>query len=573
MTERTHLKCPDTQECNSSDAYSFNDTKGQGFCHACELKTWVYKGVLRGKRGKGETMEFNETTEVSSVIEDFTPKNISSKPTGGQYVPLRGITTATMEKFGVKRFEKVPYRVEVARGDYEDGVSDEFRAVYPSGAYKGRRVDLDKSHKGHFYASSGFKTNEFFGMNLFPVNSSKIVTVCEGEWDTLSAWQMLSVGSSYINPVVSLPSATPSGKLWENCKGWLDSFDKIILSVDKDEAGDRVAETMFDLFPTKVYIMDHGSYKDANDFLVAGDQKAYKSAWWGAKKYSPAGFTASVDDWMAAIDGEDPYEYTPTPIEAYNRVGKGLVKGGITVVKAPPGTGKSSYLRKLMHDLVVDKNKVVACLMMEEVKSVTGRAMATYQLGKNVKTKEDASFNGVSEDQVKEALKTVLGEGGERFISFDVNPQDPVEDTLKQCKHAITIYGAEYIFIDHLQRLAYLMGTDSATSHLTELGVKLTELAKRRNVGIICISHVNSEGKTKYAGSIEEEAIVMIEMRRDKKSDDLQERNTTYLEITKNRPYALTGPAGMLTYDVDTDMVTERLGPREPVSQGDTNDF
>ena len=573
MTERIHLPCPDTQECNSSDAYSFNDTKGQGFCHACELKTWVYKGVLRGKRGKGETMEFNDTTEVSSVIEDFTPKNISSKPTGGQYVPLRGITTATMEKFGVKRFEKVPYRVEVARGDYEDGVSDEFRAVYPSGAYKGRRVDLDKSHKGHFYASSGFKTNEFFGMNLFPVNSSKIVTVCEGEWDTLSAWQMLSVGSSYINPVVSLPSATPSGKLWENCKGWLDSFDKIILSVDKDEAGDRVAETMFDLFPTKVYIMDHGSYKDANDFLVAGDQKAYKSAWWGAKKYSPAGFTASVDDWMAAIDGEDPYEYTPTPIEAYNRVGKGLVKGGITVVKAPPGTGKSSYLRKLMHDLVVDKNKVVACLMMEEVKSVTGRAMATYQLGKNVKTKEDASFNGVSEDQVKEALKTVLGEGGERFISFDVNPQDPVEDTLKQCKHAITIYGAEYIFIDHLQRLAYLMGTDSATSHLTELGVKLTELAKRRNVGIICISHVNSEGKTKYAGSIEEEAIVMIEMKRDKKSDDLQERNTTYLEITKNRPYALTGPAGMLTYDVDTDMVTERLGPREPVSQGDTNDF
>jgi predicted ATP-dependent serine protease len=305
---------------------------------------------------------------------------------------------------------------------------------------------------------------------------------------------------------------------------------------------------------------------------MGGDQKAYKSAWWGARKYSPAGFTASVDDWMNAIDGEDPYEYTPTPIEAYNKLGKGLVKGGITVVKAPPGTGKSSYLRKLMHDLVVDKDKVVACLMMEEVKSVTGRAMATYQLGKNVKTKEDASFNGVSEDKVKEALKTVLGEGGERFISFDVNPQDPVEDTLKQCKHAITIYGAEYIFIDHLQRLAYLVGTESATSSLTELGVKLTELAKRRNVGIVCISHVNSEGRTKYASSIEEEAIVMIEMSRDKKSEDHQERNTTYLEITKNRPYALTGPAGMLTYDIETDMVTERLGPREP-APNNTEDF
>ena len=128
------------------------------------------------------------------------------------------------------------------------------------------------------------------------------------------------------------------------------------------------------------------------------------------------------------------------------------------------------------------------------------------------------------------------------------------------------MYNAEYIFIDHLQRLAYLSGTDGATAALTELGVKLTELAKRRNVGIICISHVNSDGRTKYASSIEEEAIVLIEMSRDKKSEDIQERNTTYLEITKNRPYALTGPAGMLTYDVETDMVTERLGPREPVT-------
>jgi len=554
MSEQTHLTCPDTQGCGQVGKYSWNTTKEQGFCFRCEIKTWAYKGKLMGKRGKrGPNMDLGLLDDTSVVEasskEDFgdcTPKGITvvDSAVGGSYVPLRGITTSTMEKFNVKTY-----------GDTKQ------EYLYPSGGIKTRYL------KEKSFSAVGLKSDELFGMNLFPVNSSKIVTITEGELDALSAWQMLSQGSAYANPVVSLPSASPSGKLWEKCKGWLDSFDKIILSTDNDDAGRRVAETMFDLFPTKVYIMDHGSYKDANDFLQAGDQKAYKSAWWGAKKYSPAGFTASVEDWMAAIDGEDPYEYTPTPIEAYNKLGKGLVKGGITVVKAPPGTGKSSYLRKLMHSLVVDKDKVVACLMMEEVKSVTGRAMATYQLGKNVKTKEDASFNGVTEEQVKDALKTVLGDNGERFISFDVNPQDPVEDTLKQCKHAITIYGAEYIFIDHLQRLAYLVGTESATSSLTELGVKLTELAKRRNVGIVCISHVNSEGKTKYASSIEEEAIVMIEMSRDKKSEDIVERNTTYLEITKNRPYALTGPAGMLNYDIETDMVTERLGPQEPKTE------
>jgi len=431
-------------------------------------------------------------------------------------------------------------------------------------------LDLDKDHPAAFTTVGS--VDSFFAQGLFPAGCSKKVTVVEGpDFDLASAYQMMQNGN-FINPVVSLPGSKPSGKFWENTKAWLDSFEEIIFSADNDEPGRKVAEVMFDLFPGKVYMMDHGQHKDANDFLMNGDARAYKNAWWKAKKYSPAGFTASVEDWFAAIEGEDPYEYTPTPIEAYNRIGKGLVKGGITVIKAPPGTGKSSYLRMLMHYLTTAQDKVVAALMMEEVKSVTGRAMATYQLGKNVKTKEDAAYSEVSEDAVKQALKTVLGEGGERFVSFDVNPQDPVEDTLKQCKHAITIYGAEYIFIDHLQRLAYLMGTDGATASLTELGVKLTELAKRRNVGIICISHVNSEGKTKYSGAIEEEAIVMIEMSRDKKSEDIQERNTTYLEITKNRPYALTGPAGMLEYSVETDMVAERLGPQEPKT-GERDDF
>ena len=568
MSEAIHLPCPDEQnhkgvkvpcpdpECDAWHAYSWDEDKGVGGCFSCGYRTWRYNGKMYGatEHGKGKPLGSTDkafdtnASDVSGVVDvqDFTPKNITEDK--GTFVGMRGITSSTMEKFNVKT----------------DG--DKQHYVYPSGGVKTRYISTKD------FSASNLRSDELFGMNLFPVNASRIVTITEGEVDTMSAWQMLSQGSTYTNPVVSLPSATPSGKLWEKCKGWLDSFEKIILSVDNDTAGAKVAETMFDLFPTKVYMMDHGSHKDANDFLQSGDQKAYKSAWWGARKYSPAGFTAGVDAWMSAIDGEDPYEYTPTPIEAYNKIGKGLVKGGITVVKAPPGTGKSSYLRMLMHFLAVKQDKVTAALMMEEVKSVTGRAMATYQLGTNVKTKEDAEFNGVSEDQVKEAIKVVLGETGERFVSFDINPQDPVEDTLKQCKYAISVYNAEYIFIDHLQRLAYLSGTDGATAALTELGVKLTELAKRRNVGIICISHVNSDGRTKYASSIEEEAIVLIEMSRDKKSDDIQERNTTYLEITKNRPYALTGPAGMLTYDVETDMVTERLGPREPVTEN-TNDF
>ena len=566
--------CPAHQgSTRGSDSYAWNPVKKQGYCHSCQLSTWEDdEGHIWGRRSKaqkpfliedgGQVVEHEGWP--SEPLESLANKQGKTEGMGsqvGEYVPMRGITKDTMEFYGVKVFPKVPWELydHHTRKVTDRGVSDEIHATYPNGSVKIRRLDLPKDHPAHFTSKGSMDT--LFGMNLFPIGCSKKITIVEGDhFDTLSAYQMLK--GAYINPVVSLPGAKPSGKLWEKCKSYLDSFEEIILSVDNDQPGREVAELMFDLFPGKIYVMDHGKHKDASDFLQANDAAAYKSAWWKKKKYSPAGFTASLDDWMTALDEEDPYEYVPTPFAEFNKVGRGLVKGGITVIKAPPGSGKSSLLRCLQHHLTTKENCVNAALMMEEVKSITGRAMASYQLGKNVMTKEDAEWNGVSEEEVKEALKEVIGE--ERFVSFDINPQDPIEDTLRQCNHAIAVYGADYIWIDHLQRLAYLSGTDAATSNLTSLGVKLTELAKRKNVGIIAISHVNEEGHTKYAKSIEEEAIVLIELERDRFAEDMEERNTAYLTITKNRPFGSTGAAGALTYDAETTILSEKQGPKEP---------
>lgn len=537
MTNVPHQPCPYVS-CGSSDAFSYN-TGGYGRCHSCERSypsreptfEWAQekyptKNTISGDRNYQEE-------EFPSIMEE--PK----VTTEGKYISCRGITESTMKHYGVLTY-----------GDRQE-------YPYPSGGLKVRKMPKD------FFAKNGFKGDELFGMNLFPAGSSKMVTVTEGELDTLSAYQMLANGS-YSNPVVSLPSASPSGKLWEKCKDWLDSFEQIVLSVDNDKKGREVSETLFDLFPSKVYTVNHGSFKDANDFLQAGKTREYKSAWWAKKKYSPAGFTSGSEDWIKAVREETPYEYTPTPVEALNKVMRGWIKGGITIVKAPPGIGKTSLFRYVQHDLVTNHSKTVANLAMEEMKSTTARGMATYELGTNVNTEEDQEYNSITDDQFEEALLKVVE--GDKFVSFDIDPQDPLESTLKQCTHAITIYGADYIFIDHFQRLAYLGGVDGATSALTELGVKLVELSKRRNVGIIGISHVNETGHTKYAKAIEEEAIVLLELQRDKLSEDPDEKNTTHMTVTKNRPFAMTGPAGMLRYDVDTTMVQEYKGPSEPTT-------
>ena len=572
MTEQTHLRCPDAQGCGSSDGYSFNTTKEQGYCHVCELKTWAYKGKLMGKRGKrGPNMDMGQMDDTSVVeasskedFGDYTPKGITvvDSAVGGSYEPLRGITSATMEKFGVKKFEKVPYRVEVARGEYEDGVSDEFRAVYPSGAYKGRRVDLPRDHKGHFYASKGLKSDEFFGMNLFPVNSSKIVTVTEGEVDCLSAWQMLSAGSAYVNPVVSLPSASPSGKLWEKCKGWLDSFDKIILSTDNDDAGRKVAERISLMFPRKVFVMNHGNHKDANDFLQAGDQKAYKSAWWGAKAYKPDDMLIDAEDYLKLFEDSPDFEYFTTGIPELDEKILGINKGYFTVIQAPTGVGKSEFMRYLEWRCLTTSEFKFAKMHLEESKLRGLLGLVSYDLHDNLTLKKFVDEKGRQED-VKASIERITE--GDRMIDFSFNPEDGYEVLLDKIKYMKAAFDVDYVFFEPIQDLVH---GDNKEGQLADLASRLGTMATDLGVGIVTIAHQNKDGDTMYASMIGKKAAFEILLARDQDTADLTERNRTYIKVgRKNRVGLGNGPAGALDFDLDSYTLKVVEGPQEPKTE------
>jgi hypothetical protein len=185
--------------------------------------------------------------------------------------------------------------------------------------------------------------------------------------------------------------------------------------------------------------------------------------------------------------------------------------------------------------------------------------MATYHLGVNVRTKQDASENNVSEMNVIEAAK--IAAGGDKTIIFEMMSHDDPLKVLDYTRLACTVYGADYVFIDHVQRLAYLSstGVDGATSTLTTLGSRMAQLAKELNIGVIFISQVNDDGRTKYASSLEEEAIICIKIERNAESEDEVESNTTNFIVDKNRPFAKLGRAGSVYYDPMTTILREDL--------------
>jgi len=398
----------------------------------------------------------------------------------------------------------------------------------------------------------GRPMDSLFGPD-FNAGTSKRLYLTEGEFDAASLYQIL--GKTY--PVKSIPSASIGEKFVKKEYKYLNSFQEIVYAGELDDAGKKAAELLYGAFPQKFWYVPMSQYKDANEFLMQGAGDSLKWAAIKPQRYTPDNFFCSSLDVEKAILTENPYEYIPTGHSGIDEKCRGLVKGGITFIKAPRGTGKTEVIRYFETAMLRDPDERIALLHMEEMKSTTYRAMATYELGLNVRTKDDAAYNNISEQDVIEAA--VKATKGERTIIFEMRLHDDPMKLLDYVRLAASVYGAGFIFIDHVQRLAYLSsaGVDGATSMLTALGSQMAQLAKELNIGVIFISQVNEDGRTKYAAALEEEAIICLEISREVDSEDEVEQNTTHFKVSKNRPFARLGAAGSLFYDPDTTLLRE----------------
>ena len=533
--EVVHQACP-YPVCSSSDAFCYNVVKMTGHCKSCD----------RGYPSKEPMFDWAKD-EYPLKDKGFVPKAIEvdvfevfdepKTKEDGSYVATRGITAGTRQFYNVKTY-----------GDRQE-------YPYPSGSIKVRKMPKE------FYAKNGFKGDELFGQNLFSAGSSKVVTVTEGEEDAMAAYQMLSSGG-YTNPVVSLPGATPNGKLWDKCKPWLDSFDKIILSADNDKAGKALAERMSLMFPSKVFIMDHGQFKDANDFLIANKSKDFKSAWWAAKKFRPDDVLIDADDYLDLYDDSPDFEYFPTGVAQLDEKILGICKGYFTVIQAPTGVGKTEVMRYLEYQCLTTSDYTFAFMHLEESKLRSVLGLVSYQLDDNLTLKKFVDEKG-REDDVRESIKSLTE--SERMIQFSYKPEDGYETLLDKIKYLVAAYGVDYVFFEPIQDL--VTGTDKE-GQLADLSSRLGTMASDIGVGIVTIAHQNKDGDTMYASMIGKKAAFEIILNRDQDNEDLTERNRTYIKVgRKNRVGLGNGPAGSFNFDHSSYKLKPWVGPQEPMPE------
>jgi twinkle protein len=449
------------------------------------------------------------------------------------YMSLRGITDKTMAFYDVRTL------VNGLSGKAE-------KIIFPYGDKAQKVRELDNKE---FYVTGEFKDTSIFGKERFTPGQSQAITITEGELDALSAFQML--GSKY--PVVSVRSAGSAGDDIKRARDFINSFERIYLCLDNDAPGEKAAKDISRLFDiNKVYFVQLGPLKDANEYLKAGKEKEFVGAWWSAKRFVPKGIISSLEEQLAIFEEQRQNALVDYPYPTLQEMTYGIRSREMNVVLAQEKIGKTEFIRSLEYHILKNTNYNIGVIHLEEERQRTLQGFVGLHLQQPVHLPD--SLVSVSDQQ--KAFKELNATGNRIHIYPHFGSDDP-NQILDIIRSMVVVLGCKFIFIDHITMLVTGFENDDERKKLDYLSTKLVELTRELDCTIFMISHVNEQGRPRGSMNITKVADLIISLYRDIEAQDEDTRNTTLLTIRGNRFAGRTGPAGMLKFSPNTFTIRE----------------
>ena len=426
-------------------------------------------------------------------------------------------------------------------------------------AYKKRQVDDKK-----FSISGNWRDGKLFGQHLFSSGQS-ILTICEGEFDAMSAWQMLGGVSTY--PVVSVRNG--AGSALNDCKNnfeYIDSFDTIVVCFDMDPQGREASQQVAELFGSKVKVFkNNGSIKDASDYLQNSRGESFVKEWWNAERFVPDGI----------VDGSTLWDIVSAPMEnslinypykGLNDLTYGIRPNEMVIVAAGSGLGKSQFMREFVYHILNNSQDNVGLLFLEETVRTTARSMMSLHANKLL----HLPTTKVSDEELKQSFDATLGTG--RLFLLDSNGELDGNKIIKRIRYMARALGCRYIFLDHISIIVAGAQRGSEREALEEIMRDLRILVKETGICLFGVSHLKRpEGKGHEEGALTSlahlkgssaqgnVADIVIGLERNGQHEDEEERHTTKVRVLKNRFSGLTGPACRLLYNKQTGRMVERF--------------
>ena len=412
-----------------------------------------------------------------------------------------------------------------------------------------------------FYAlGSVSKLNTFFGQTL---NHKETLVIVGGQVDCISAIQMLRQGlSRYPSRIPVVVSAmcgeSSTADFIRTHYDWVSKFSKVILALDNDQAGIDATEKAKEVLNPDTTLVATYSLKDVNEYLIPKNKKTANDfasdVVWNATPVKSYGIVDSANLLQSAIAAVSKERIKLPPyLHELNEVFKGGIglQEIVNLISAP-SLGKSVFVNEIvLHWLIHSPYKNFIISTEDGAGSYTAKIasriignkiLAAETIEERVKLLEDNA------DLINSYLRDEDGVG--RFSILDEIPKS-LEDMQQVILQAIKIHGCQVIITDTLSSVI-----GSRSNQEQEEWMNFLEHTRRNyNVTFINVTHTKKmqDGKAlseggeateemiKGSGAIAQTATVNIILRRNKMADDEIDKNTTYVDVVKNRTIGTTG--------------------------------
>ena len=531
-----HKPCP---SCGGSDPVSIN-SDGSAKCFSCGTFFKDYESAMGGN-----VADFNS----------FKRSNNNTSFTNSVYHALtdRSISLETAKKFGVRSVK-----------DEKGNIIQHHYPVYINNEEVATKV---RNPNKAFTWSGSPKGTGLFGQQVAQ-SGGKYITITEGECDAMAAYELL--GSKW--PVVSVKNGAQGAAkdVQENLE-FLESFDTVVISFDNDKPGREAAKKVARIIkPGKAKILTLPTeFKDPNEMLKLGHHKAYVTAWWASKLYTPSGIL-NVSEERENYKKRERKESIPYPWSGLNTKLDGLRQGELITLTGGTGLGKSSVTRELEHWLITNTNDKVGVIALEEDWRRTVDGILSIEA--NAKLHIDSVRTEFTEEEIDNFFNVLYdGQNKNRvFVHAHLGMND-VDSVFSKLRFMAMGLECKWIVFDHLHMLLSMTTDGDERRNIDSIMHNFRTLVEETGVGLILVSHLRRvDGNRGHENGIEtglnhlrgSQSIAqlsdcVISLERNQQSEDPIEASTTKVRVLKSRYTGDVGLATHLFYDKDSGRLSE----------------
>ena len=520
--------CP---ECGKKNCAVFSDGHKHCFTMDCGYTYYPNKKNLSVAYTKKMIDKVTPLFKTSPKLLKVTPIALSK----------RGITKETCELFGYGQAEYKGMPVQVAT--YKD--------------QKGNDVAQHIRFPDKKFAWIGDISNvQLWGQHLWRQhgsNGSVFVTVCEGEIDCMSASQIQ--GNKF--PCVSIPSGVQSAAkyLAANYK-WLDTYCRIVLCFDNDEAGNKAAEKCMEVLPKGKVAIARLDRNDVNDHLVLGEGEIVQERLWKARPVRPDSLINAADAWdLFTKATSKPISDFPFP--KLNEYTRGLFPSQLFTVASASGAGKSTICRELAYHFL-SNNLKLGYIGLEESVQRTLQGLVGIDLNVPLHLEEEK----IDKEDLKQSFDRLTSTRN-LYLYNHFGSLEP-DVLLEQIRYLATVDGVQVVILDHISIVMSGLELDNERRAIDVTMTKLRSLCEATGIALILVSHLRRpQGQSHESGrdidtadlrgshSLLQLSDVVLSASRNQTGDE-SERSRLKLKILKSRHTGMTGEVDKLLYDQKT---------------------